>query len=60
MTKKKSKKPKWNDVKKSLKNLENSQLIDLLKDLYELSEGNKAFLNARYLTENDSLERYKK
>jgi hypothetical protein len=56
----KTKKPSWIDIKKSTRKLENYQLIDLLKDLYQLSEENKAFLHARFITGKDSLERYKK
>jgi hypothetical protein len=60
MAKKKSKKPSWIDIKKSIKKLDSSQLIDLLKDLYQLSEENKSFLLARCLIGSDSLGRYKK
>jgi hypothetical protein len=36
MKKQKSKKPTWIDVKKSIKDIENSKLIELVKDLYDL------------------------
>lgn len=60
MQKKKSKKQSWIDVKKSIGSFERSQLIDLVKDLYQLSEENKTFLHARCLVGDDSLKRYKK
>ena len=59
MKKGKSKKPIWVDVKKSIGSFERSQLIDLVKDLYQLSEENKIFLHTRCLVGDDSLKRYK-
>ncbi len=58
--KQKPKKPTWIDVKKSNKHFENSQLIELVKELYQLTDENKAFLCARFLAGNDALDRYKK
>ena len=60
MNKKKSKNPSWIDVKKSIGSSEHSQLIDLVKDLYKLSEENKNFLPARCLAGDDPIKRYKK
>jgi len=55
MKRQKSKKPAWIDVKRSVKDIENSNLIELLKDLYELSDENKNFLHARFLAGSSSL-----
>lgn len=60
MKKEKSKKKSWIDVKKSIKGFERSQLIDLVKDLYQLSVENKTFLHARFLDGYNSLQGYKK
>lgn len=60
MKKQKSKNPTWIDVKKSLKDIESSQLIELLKELYQLSDENKNFLDARFNGGNASLQSYKK
>ena len=60
MSKKKSKKLSWIDVKKSIGSFDRSQLINLVKDFYQLSESNKTFLHARCLVGDDSLKRYKK
>jgi len=60
MSKKKSKKPGWIDVKKSIGSFDRSQLINIVKDLYQLSESNKTFLHARCLVGDDSLKQYKK
>jgi len=60
MKRQKSKKPTWIDVKRSVKDIENSNLIELLKDLYELSDENKNFLHARFLAGSSSLSKYKK
>lgn len=60
MKKQKPKKPTWIDVKKSIKHFENSQLIELVKELYQLTDENKTFLWARFLAGNDALDRYKK
>jgi hypothetical protein len=60
MKKQKSKKPTWIDVKKSLKDFESSQLIELLKHLYQLSDENKNFLHARFTGGTASIQNYKK
>ena len=59
LKKQKSKKPAWIDVKKSLKDFESSQLIELLKELYQLSDENKNFLHARFNGSTASLQNYK-
>ena len=60
MTKEKSKKSTWVDVKRSIKSFEASQLIELVKDLYQLSDENKMFLHARFSDGSASLNKYKK
>ena len=60
MKKQKSKKPTWIDVKRSIKDIEISNLIELVKDLYELSDENKNFFHARFLAASFSLSKYKK
>ena len=60
MKKQKSKKPTWIDLKKSLKNIDSSKLIELLKELYLLSDENKNFLHARFNGSSASLQNYKK
>ena len=56
MKKKKSKKLSWIDVKKAVNKFDYSQLVDIVKDLYQLSEENKTFLYARCLDRNESDE----
>jgi hypothetical protein len=60
MRKPKSKKLTWRDVKKSLKDCERPQLIELLKELYQLSNENKNFLHARFNESAASIGNYKK
>ena len=60
MPKKKSKKPTWSDIKASITGFDRSQFINLIKDLYQLSETNRSFLNARYSIGSDPLQPYKK
>lgn len=60
MKKQKAKKPTWIDVKTALKDFESSHLIELLKELYQLSDENKNFLHARFTSSTSSLQCYKK
>lgn len=60
MKKEMLKKPNWNNVKKSIKEYEVNQLIELVEDLYQLSEENKIFLHARLIKSVDSLQKYKR
>lgn len=60
MKKHKIKKPTWIDVKKSIKHLESSQMIELVKELYQLSDENKSFLHARFNACSAILENCKK
>jgi hypothetical protein len=58
--KKKPKEPTWNDVKTSIKHLDPPALLNLLKDLYQLSKANKSFLHARFSIGDNPLQFYKK
>jgi hypothetical protein len=60
MKKKKTKKLGWIDLKKAVIKFDHSQLVDIVKDLFQLSEENKTFLYARCLDGSESLKRYKK
>ncbi len=59
MKKDKSKKITWDNVEKSIKSFESSQLIELVYDLYQLSTENKNFLHARFSRDDTILLRYK-
>jgi len=52
----------WNDIKKQIKEFSNDGLINLIKDLYEVSPTNKAFLQTRFggSSPQATLEPYKK
>lgn len=50
----------WKDLKSELKNCTQSQLLDLLGELYDLNVTNRHFLQARYTRCEVSLESYKK
>jgi len=60
MKKERLKKPTWVDVKKTIKSFECAQLIEVIRDLYQLSAENKTFLDARFLNRGASLLQYKK
>jgi hypothetical protein len=60
MKKQKLKKPTWIDVKKSIKGIGSPQLIELVKELYQLSDENKNFLHARFNGGTASLKKYRK
>jgi hypothetical protein len=60
MKKQKLKKPTWIDVKKPIKSFDVSQLVELVKDLYQLPDENKNFLHARFVTGSAPLSKYKK
>ena len=60
MKNQKSKKPTWIDVKKSIKDIEGPHLIELVKELYQLSDENRDFLHARFLGGTASLKKYRK
>jgi hypothetical protein len=56
------KKPTWKDIKSVLAELNSTQLLGILQDLYRFSAENKAFFDSRFLSDqagNDHLEPYK-
>lgn len=59
MAKKKKKNPSWVDVKRKIKGFNKDQLLELIGDLYRLSENNQDFFHARFLLGEDPLESYK-
>ena len=60
MARKKKKTPSWIDVKRNLKGFNKDQLLELIGDLYRLSENNKEFFHARFSLSEDPLESYKR
>jgi hypothetical protein len=60
MARKKKKTPSWIDVKRIIKSFNNAQLLELIGDLYRLSENNKEFFHARFSLSEDPLESYKR
>lgn len=56
----KSKSPNWAEVKRTLKDKSNAELLKLISDLYSSSAENKNFINARYAVGSHYLESYKK
>lgn len=59
MPKKKKKNPSWIDVKRKTKDFSKDQLIEILSDLYRLSNENKEFFHTRFSLREDPLEPYK-
>jgi hypothetical protein len=53
--------PKWGLIKKKLGEFSHADLLALIKDLYDYSADNKAFLAARFSEGNDNaaLEEYR-
>ncbi len=51
--------PSWSDIKKSITDLDYSQLVALIKDLFNFSEGNRTFLKTRFSPGGDPLKTYK-
>jgi len=60
MPKSKTKSPTWTDLKKSIIELNQSQMVSLIKDLYRLSKSNRDFLHVRFSVGNDHVNSYKK
>jgi hypothetical protein len=60
MAKDKNKKPTWVKVKSSISKFDKAKLIELLRDLYNLSEDNKNFFNARLSLVKKPTAPYKK
>ena len=56
----KRKGPTWSDVKAALVNLDKKQMLNLVADLYRLSNENKTFLNSRFEVGGNPLGPYKK
>jgi hypothetical protein len=54
-----SEKNYWSDVKRKLLGLSTEELIKLIYDLHSLSQSNKDFLEARFLKDKATLERYR-
>jgi len=50
----------WSDVRAVLASQGSAQLLETVRDLYDLSQENRDFLNARYLASENCLESYKK
>lgn len=59
MARAKKRKSSWIDIKKAIINFEPSEIVSLVRDLYQLSEENKIFLNARYAEDGVTFRRYK-
>lgn len=55
----KSRKPTWSEVKSSVVNLNQKQLLTLVADLYRFSKENQAFFHARFGVGDDPLAPYK-
>jgi hypothetical protein len=54
------KKSNWLSVKAALSQLKQDELLGLLRDLYEISPGNKQFMEARLRIGTDQIKPYKK
>jgi hypothetical protein len=52
--------PTWEEVKAELASFDRAALLAVLQDLYVASEGNRAFLHARFGLGQDPLQPYKK
>ena len=59
-TKAKKKSPSWIDVKRKISGLEKNMLLELLGELYRLSDENKDFFNTRFSLIDNTLEPYKR
>ena len=59
MTKRKSSNPTWSDVKPTVVNMDQKQLVKLVADLYRFSKENQAFFHARFGVGDDPLAPYK-
>ena len=52
-------KPTWNNLKRTLADMDQKVLLGLVQDLYSASKDNQAFLHARFDLGEDILEPYK-
>ena len=50
---------RWNDLRAVLVSQGSAELVDLVRDLHDLSHENRDFLNTRYLKSEDQLGMYK-
>jgi hypothetical protein len=55
----KAKTTSWNDIRKILNRCSPGDLLSLIGEFYSLSKANKDFLEARFLRNNNALDRYK-
>ncbi|NQS98485.1 MAG: hypothetical protein HQ591_08530 [candidate division Zixibacteria bacterium] len=55
----KTKPPTWTDLKKVVNDLDHSQMVDLIRDLYRLSNSNSDFLHTRFSMGKDPIGPYK-
>jgi len=60
MAREKQKKANWSSVKSAIQELEQDEVLDLLRDLYALSPSTKQFFHARLKLGEDRLAPYKK
>jgi hypothetical protein len=60
MKSKMKQKPSWSDVKTALERLDQQGLLELISDIYDLSQGNKDFLHTRFSIGDAILAPYKK
>lgn len=60
MVKKRQVDKSWSDVRAVLATQGSAQLLGVVRDLYDLSQENRDFLNSRYLASGNRLEPYKK
>jgi hypothetical protein len=60
MARKRQVEKRWSDVRAVLATQGSAQLLEAVRDLYDLSQENRDFLNARYLASESNLEPYKK
>jgi hypothetical protein len=49
----------WGAIKDAVHNKPGAELVSLVRDLYELSPGNRQFLHARFGTRSRELDRYR-
>ena len=60
MPRKKSPRSNWTEVKKAASRFNQPELIELLRDLYRLSEKNRNFIHARLSVGEDPIDSYRR
>ena len=60
MKKTSKRKPNWTDLKRQLADLDRSELLGLIQDLYTANKDNQVFMHARFDLGGNVLEPYKK